>query len=928
MIEIIGLSKCYGETIVLNNINLTFPQTGLIALVGDSGSGKTTLLNAIAGLDKKITGEIRINSVDITKLSPEETEKFRLNNIGYVFQNFNLINLEKANDNVKLILDAISTSSSNFKKRKIRNVFRVVGITKLLNSKVNEMSGGEKQRVAIARALINNPKLILCDEPTGSLDEKNSQQIMNILKKISSKSLVIIVSHDIDLVKNFADEMIQIKDGNVESIKIKSKAPSNELILAGNGKKLVNSKMSLSFKIKHSINKMKAKKFRNLFTNLMLSLSLTGIGVSFLLTNAVKNKISEAFASLTNGNQIVMSMKNDQINLYSGVYSAPETVVSKIKEKYEEEIEGIGISYQANFEDFFKTKNIVSIITGYKKINLPGFSARYFNEYKWLTDDFLVFPDTPSLKDDDLILGLNFEQMSNLCYWLNIQRSYASLGEFIKKSSMQLALSIANDEWQYDDEQIFTIGGFVQTNQPTIFHSNQQWNKFIFEDHMRFPTNDGSLSYFPWELEKIYYIIPKHKPEDFQNKIMFDSEFHEVVLQRTNYQYNPTLCLQNRICEDNRLYIYYADKNCLSIKDLVSIQYLYPNLEHYFLTSSYGYSSYASNLMSGFSKNFYVSLEKDLIDQAIDLDTSLAEKTNLEIELPDGISFGNYLNGINGGLKFSTKMDYLQNGRVPKNNNEIVVSSGLAKKLTNDDILGKTLHIASQISEEISEDNLIHKKYATTSVTVVGVVNEEKEYIYHNNEWTITFFRDKLRIDSFSLIPNGVVFELSNDENPNKYCDELSNKYHSYSFTNPQQLLGGSLNSTLDYSRAILSSFSIIALVISMLLLSTVVLLNICESKEEILMLKHLGISQKNVNSIFIVQAIIQGLLAFAVSLIELILVENILSLIIGKMMNLATFKFSVSILPILITFCCATLLPWIVSTITIRILSKRKSVD
>ena len=219
MVEIIGLSKCYGEVKVLNDINLNLPQTGLVAFVGDSGSGKTTLLNAIAGLDKKITGEIKINSVDIVKLSPEETEKFRLNNIGYIFQNFNLINLEKANDNVKLILDAISTSSLNFKKRKIKNVFRIVGISNLLNSKVNEMSGGEKQRVAIARALINNPKLILCDEPTGSLDEKNSQQIMNILKKISSKSLVIIVSHDIELVKNFADEIIIVDTGSNDKTK-------------------------------------------------------------------------------------------------------------------------------------------------------------------------------------------------------------------------------------------------------------------------------------------------------------------------------------------------------------------------------------------------------------------------------------------------------------------------------------------------------------------------------------------------------------------------------------------------------------------------------------------------------------------------------------------------------------------------------------
>lgn len=928
MIEINELSKSYGETIILDNISLEFPNTGLIALIGESGSGKTTLLNAIAGLDKNIKGEIIINSVNITKLSLQETESFRLNNIGYVFQNFNLMNLEKADENVKVILDAISTATDSFKKRKVRNVFRIVGITKLAKMQVNEMSGGEKQRVAIARSLINNPKVILCDEPTGSLDEKNSKQILKILKKISSKSLVIIVTHDVDLIENYADQIVKICDGKVSTIRVKSKAESTDLVMAGNGKKLIDSKMSLSFKIKHSLNRMKAKKFRTLFTNFMLSLSLTGIGTSFLLTNAVKTKINEAFSNLTNGNQIVMNLKNDQTNLYSGVYSAPDSIVNKINEKYGEKIEGVGISYQANFEDFFKSGNYVSLINGLKEIHISGFSARHFNEYKWLSNNIIVYPYFPILSNDDIVLGLTFEQMSNLCFSLNLQRNYSSLGQYLEKSIIQLSLKVKNDEWQYDDEQIFNVQGVVQVNQPTLFHTNHQWNKYVFEDHMRFPSSDGSLKSFPWELEKIYYVIPSIKSEEFQNELMYDQDFYEVILQRTNYDFNPTLCLANKACEDNRLYIYYADKNSINLNDILTIKYLFPQLNKYYLTSGVGYSSYASNLMSGFSKNFYVSLDNNLIDQAIDLDTSLAVNTNFQIDLPDGISFGNYLNGIDGGLKFSTKFEHLLDGRIPKNNNEIAVSNGLANNLSKESILGKTLHIASQISEEITGDGLIYKKYATTSVTIVGIVSEEKEYLYHNNDWTITFFRDKLRADSFSLIPSGVVFELDPGENPTELCKQLENHFHSYSFSNPQELLGGSLNITLDYAKTILTGFSIIALAISMLLLSTVVLLNVCESKEEIQMFRCLGISQKNVNSTFVIQSILQGLLAFLVSFFELVLMENLLSIIIGKMMNLSKFTFSISLLPILITFLCSTILPWIVSQITIFALSKRKRVD
>lgn len=199
----------------LRNINLSFDQVGLISIVGKSGSGKTTLANIISFLDCDYEGSIYLDGKKISSLSKKEKNDFRDKNIGVVFQNYHLIENENVLYNVSLPL-LIKGIKKEIAYEKARKLLKYISFPEYLyDEKVKNLSGGEKQRVSILRALIKEPRLIIADEPTGALDKMNSRVVLNLLKKISDKILIIIISHDRELVKKYSDRIIELKNGRL-----------------------------------------------------------------------------------------------------------------------------------------------------------------------------------------------------------------------------------------------------------------------------------------------------------------------------------------------------------------------------------------------------------------------------------------------------------------------------------------------------------------------------------------------------------------------------------------------------------------------------------------------------------------------------------------------------------------------------------------
>lgn len=218
MLQLKEIVKDYGsdETIVhaLKGVTLSFRNSEFVAILGPSGCGKTTMLNIIGGLDRYTSGDVLINGKSTTTFKNNDWDAYRNNYVGFIFQNYNLINHQTILENVEL---AMTLSGITAKERKARatEALAKVGLDGQLHKKPNQLSGGQMQRVAIARALVNNPEIILADEPTGALDSKNSVQIMDILKEIAKERLVIMVTHNDDLATEYSNRIIKMLDGEV-----------------------------------------------------------------------------------------------------------------------------------------------------------------------------------------------------------------------------------------------------------------------------------------------------------------------------------------------------------------------------------------------------------------------------------------------------------------------------------------------------------------------------------------------------------------------------------------------------------------------------------------------------------------------------------------------------------------------------------------
>ncbi|MBP5489719.1 MAG: ABC transporter ATP-binding protein, partial [Lachnospiraceae bacterium] len=223
MIQLKNLQKYYNkgrqnEIHVINDVSLELPDTGMCAVFGPSGCGKTTLLNAIGGLDAIASGKILINESEMSKKNPEY-DVMRNRDIGVIFQNYNLNRRESVFDNVADSLRLCGITDEEVIKERVMTALDNVGMANYSKRLPDMLSGGQQQRVAIARAIVKNPKLILADEPTGNLDEANTIMVMDILKAMSKERLVLLVTHEAELVDHYCDVVIELKDGSVVNVK-------------------------------------------------------------------------------------------------------------------------------------------------------------------------------------------------------------------------------------------------------------------------------------------------------------------------------------------------------------------------------------------------------------------------------------------------------------------------------------------------------------------------------------------------------------------------------------------------------------------------------------------------------------------------------------------------------------------------------------
>ena len=221
MLQIKNISKKYttGDFVqtALDNVSLNFRDNEFVAILGPSGSGKTTLLNIVGGLDRYDTGDLIINGISTKKYKDKDWDSYRNHTIGFVFQSYNLIPHQSILSNVELAL-TISGISKKERKERAKQALTDVGLGEQIHKRPNQLSGGQMQRVAIARALVNNPDILLADEPTGALDSDTSVQVMELLKEVAKDKLVIMVTHNPELANLYANRIVRVKDGHIKML--------------------------------------------------------------------------------------------------------------------------------------------------------------------------------------------------------------------------------------------------------------------------------------------------------------------------------------------------------------------------------------------------------------------------------------------------------------------------------------------------------------------------------------------------------------------------------------------------------------------------------------------------------------------------------------------------------------------------------------
>ncbi|MEG2338186.1 MAG: ATP-binding cassette domain-containing protein [Clostridium sp.] len=286
MIKLSNISKKYGNNLVLDNINYTFPEKGLVCIVGESGCGKTTLLNMLAGFDTEYQGDITVEGVPLNTLTSEELCQYRRDKIGFVFQNYNLLTGYSTLENI-LLSEQRDSNDNGEALDKAKTLLSKLSIEDKKDQLCETLSGGQKQRVAIARALLGSPSILLCDEPTGALDRKTSTEIMEMLKEISLERLVVVITHDPKIL-TFADEVINLKNKNLEVEKSREFKESNEL---KEPKKQSKSTRVKSLKIARKNFKVNIKKY--ITVAIAISIGVISMLLSLSSGKVINQSVSE-----------------------------------------------------------------------------------------------------------------------------------------------------------------------------------------------------------------------------------------------------------------------------------------------------------------------------------------------------------------------------------------------------------------------------------------------------------------------------------------------------------------------------------------------------------------------------------------------------------------------------------------------------------
>ncbi len=542
MLELNGIRKTYvtGATSVeaLKGIDLKFRDSEFVSILGQSGCGKTTLLNIIGGLDKYTSGDLKINGRSTKDFKDRDWDAYRNNSIGFVFQSYNLIPHQTVLSNVELALTLSGVSKAE-RRQRATEALEKVGLKEQIHKKPNQMSGGQMQRVAIARALVNDPDILLADEPTGALDTQTSIQIMDLLKEISKDRLIIMVTHNPELATQYSTRIIRLLDGTItddsnpyngEDDNITTKIDEDSLTDKKSGKtKKKKTSMSFFTALSLSLNNLMTKKTRTILTAFAGSIGIIGIALILSISNGIQNYIDRVQRDTLSSYPIQLQKESvDVSSMIENMMGNKDKNVDHDKDKI--------------YSNNIMTDMVNSMVAEVNSNNLKAFKS-YLENHKCDVDGYIsdiqYSYDVPlyiySTDTSDGVTQLNPSSVMENMYGMSVS------GDGMMSAGMQntSVWSRLFDNRQMLDEQYDLIAGSWADNYNEVMLVVDENNEI--DDYTLYSLGFKD----PAEVKKIFKnVMAGNSYETEETQYTYDEVLDKkfkLVLPTDLYRYNDTL---------------------------------------------------------------------------------------------------------------------------------------------------------------------------------------------------------------------------------------------------------------------------------------------------------------------------------------------------------------------------------------------------
>lgn len=856
MLQIQGISKRYktGDLVqtALDDVSLNLRDNEFVAILGPSGSGKTTLLNIIGGLDRYDQGDLIINRISTKKYKDRDWDSYRNHTIGFVFQSYNLIPHQSVLSNVELAL-TISGISKSERRKRAKEALEQVGLGEQIHKKPNQMSGGQMQRVAIARALVNDPDILLADEPTGALDTDTSVQVMELLKEVAKDRLVVMVTHNPELAEEYATRIVKLRDGKILDDSKPYEVADGELPAAQH-KNMGKSSMSFLTSLSLSFNNLKTKKGRTLLTAFAGSIGIIGIALILSISTGVDNYINDIQKSTMTSYPI--SIEAQTIDVTSMLEAGKS---SNTKEEPDHKLDAV----YSNPKDIEMQSSITTSIT---ENNLTAFKKYLDNRdskiHQYIGENGIVYSydtkfDVYSYDSEGTLVNADGSTLEE-----NKDATTIQSGGMMSGMSSMLGETTGNFAELMSGSDSDSVSKVLTESYDVVYGA---WPSAYDEVVLVLDENNEISSTTLYELG----LLPTSEYRDLMDKI---DAGEDVTLDEQSFSYED-LCGQSLYMIPASDY-YVADENgnYVSIKeDEEKVKSLLENAVQLKITGVVRPNGDDTNVSIGAAVGYTKALTDYLIDHTNSSEVVKAQEANPNVNILNGLTF----EPADDAGKIADTKTYLANLGV---SDKAAMAKTILQSTYADNPEGQAA-VLSMGEEELAatldqylqnpEDNVllsIYDAYISTgtyddNMTEFGVVSPDvpsKISIYADS------FEDKDAIsDCISE------YNSSADE-----ADQIT-------YTDYVAMLMSSVTTIVNVISYVLIAFVGVSLIVSSIMIGIITYISVLERTKEIGVLRAIGASKHNISQVFNAETFIiglcSGLLGIGITLLALIPVNAII---------------------------------------------------